>query len=361
MKILRLSIALLAGTCLWAGYQFSYTDGLTSIDPSKWTQTGSLSIGSAGLTGNGALISTVTVPTGNDYDVRMTIHTANQGPCTGSYSLYARSTPDNTTSYALTINAGTVGLFKKVAGSWTLLSWLPYSCSDGTAMRLVAHGSALTFWSGPHTATYQDASPIAGGHPGVGISSSAGDAIGNVQIGPIGYLAPAAIAAPAIETSTTANRVDLRWPASAADTNSAGLQGYVVYRDGVYLGSPLTPSWLDQTVTGGWPSAIYVVDSQWAQNEKQPVPFETDQKSWDALVRVVRREGDAHHREEIWVTVEGELRAPPRYVREDGQVTGAYGFSMFPAEVIVKRFVATTIKPDPTYDYSELVGHARAR
>ena len=129
-------------------------------------------------------------------------------------------------------------------------------------MRLVAHGSALTFWSGPHTATYQDASPIAGGHPGVGISSSSGDTIGNVQIGPIGYLAPAAITASAIETSTTANRVDLRWPASAADTNSAGLQGYVVYRDGVYLGSPLTPSWLDQTVTGGETTtySIYAAD-----------------------------------------------------------------------------------------------------
>jgi hypothetical protein len=70
-----------------AGYQFTYTDGLTSIDPSKWAQTASLSIGSNGVTANGSLISTIAVPIGNDYDVSMTIHTANQGPCTGSYSL----------------------------------------------------------------------------------------------------------------------------------------------------------------------------------------------------------------------------------------------------------------------------------
>lgn len=117
-------------------------------------------------------------------------------------------------------------------------------------MRLVVRGSSLTFWSGPNSATYQDPSPIAAGQPGVGISSTGGDTIANVQIGPIDYLPPTAINASAVQTSTAANRVDLRWPASAADTNSPGRQGYVIYRDGVYLGSSLTPNWLDQTVSG---------------------------------------------------------------------------------------------------------------
>jgi len=261
MSTMRLSMVLFAGTCLWAGYQFTYVDGLTSIDSSKWTQIGSLSTGANGVTGNGSLISTVAVPTGDDYDVSMTIHTANQGPCTGSYSLYARSTPDNTTSYALTINSGSIVLFKKVANSWTALTWMPYYCADGTVTRLVVRGGNITFWSGPFSDTYRDPSPIAAGHPGVGISSSA-DAIGNVQIGPIGYLPPSAVSAPAVQTSTAPNRVDLRWPASADDANGAGMQGYVVYRDGVYLGSPLTPSWLDQTVSGGEATtySIYAAD-----------------------------------------------------------------------------------------------------
>ena len=59
MTILRLSVALLGSSCLWAGYQANVTDNLTSIDSSKWTQSGSLSSGSSGVTGNGSLISTV--------------------------------------------------------------------------------------------------------------------------------------------------------------------------------------------------------------------------------------------------------------------------------------------------------------
>ena len=61
---------------------------------------------------------------------------------------------------------------------------------------------------------------------------------------------PPAINASAVQTSTAPNRVDLRWPASVPNAASAGLQGYVVYRDGVYLGRTRVPSWLDQTVDG---------------------------------------------------------------------------------------------------------------
>lgn len=262
MKILRLSTILLSSAAVWASYQPTYSDGLSSIDPSKWTQNGNLSAASNGITGNGSLISTVSVPTGADYDVSMTIHTANQGACSGSYSLYARSTPNGATAYVLTLSAGSIGLFREVANSWTLLSSMPYPCADGMVMRLVVRGSSLTFWSGPNTAAYQDVAPITTGQPGVGISSSEGDTIANVQLGPIDYLPPAAVNASAIETSTAPNRVDLRWPASAPDANSAGLQGYVVYRDGVYLGSTRAPNWLDQTVSGPESTAysIYAAD-----------------------------------------------------------------------------------------------------
>lgn len=260
MTLLRLSATLLVGNCLWAGYQFTYTDNLTAIDSSKWTQIGSLAGGSAGATGSGSLISKVAVSTGGDYEIRMTIHTANQGPCSGSYSLYARSTPDNSTSYVLTIEAGNIGLFRKVENSWTELSWLPYACGDGTVMRLFVRGSDVTIWSGPNTATYHDPSPIPAGLPGVGISSA--DSIGTVQIGPADYVAPAAISPAAVQTSTAPNRVDLRWPAVADDANGIGLQGYLVYRDGVYLGSPATPGWLDQTVLPGEATtySLYAVD-----------------------------------------------------------------------------------------------------
>jgi hypothetical protein len=47
---------------------------------------------------------------------------------------------------------------------------------DGSGMRLVVKGSSITFWTGPNMATYQDATPIAAGHPGVGIVSADGKA-----------------------------------------------------------------------------------------------------------------------------------------------------------------------------------------
>ena len=88
--------------------------------------------------------------------------TALWGRLQPSYSLYARSTPDNATSYVLTISFGSIGLFRVVANSGTALSRLPYSCSDGTVMRLAVRGGNIAFWSGPYTAVYQDPSPIAG-------------------------------------------------------------------------------------------------------------------------------------------------------------------------------------------------------
>jgi hypothetical protein len=36
-------------------------------------------------------------------------------------------------------------------------------------------------------------------------------------------------------------------PTKARVANSAGLQGCVIYRDGIYLGSPPTPKWHDIT------------------------------------------------------------------------------------------------------------------
>src|SRR5579872_3252342 len=45
--------------------------------------------------------------------------------------------------------------------------------------------------------------------------------------------------------------VDLRWPAAIANTTGAALQGYLVYRDGIYLGSPRQPNFQDLTVTPG--------------------------------------------------------------------------------------------------------------
>src|SRR5581483_8790530 len=137
MKMLRHSFILVFSCYAWAGYQTAVNDNFASIDGSKWLQIGSVAAGSNGLTGSGVLISTVPIASGFDYDVRMTVHTSEPGPCTGIYSLYARSTPDNSTAYVLQINNGSVGLYKKVGNVWSTLSWLPSYCSDGTGVRLL--------------------------------------------------------------------------------------------------------------------------------------------------------------------------------------------------------------------------------
>jgi hypothetical protein len=79
---------LLAVGSLWASYQFYYTDNLTSIDLTKWTENGSVQPGPNWATGNGSLISTVAAPDVNDYDIRMTAHVNSQGMC-GGYTLFA--------------------------------------------------------------------------------------------------------------------------------------------------------------------------------------------------------------------------------------------------------------------------------
>jgi hypothetical protein len=111
-------------------------------------------------------------------------------------------------------------------------------------------------------------------------------------------------------------------------------------------------------VTAGhtWPSAIDLTDSRQVANTKDAVPFNTDQQSWDKLDELVLREAKAAHREEIWATVVGTLRAPASYIRDNGEVTGGYGhLGVFPAQLIVERVEEVSIQPSPTYDYSELL------
>lgn len=55
MKTLRLGLVLASAAVLYAGYQPVVSDGLTLIDSTKWSQNGSLSAGSNGVTGNGSL------------------------------------------------------------------------------------------------------------------------------------------------------------------------------------------------------------------------------------------------------------------------------------------------------------------
>jgi hypothetical protein len=80
----------------FGAYQYYYSDGLTSVDPTKWAQNGSVTPTSGGLTATtangGSLISTVAVPDGsNEYEVRTTLTLLNSG---GTYNQYLRASND---------------------------------------------------------------------------------------------------------------------------------------------------------------------------------------------------------------------------------------------------------------------------
>src|SRR4051794_38134957 len=59
--------------------------------------------------------------------------------------------------------------------------------------------------------------------------------------------------------------------------------------------------------------------------EEEAIDFTTDQNTWDELGKLVIKEGPAGHREEIWATFTGVLRAPKSYIMAEGRVVGGYG------------------------------------
>ena len=52
--------------------------------------------------------------------------------------------------------------------------------------------------------------------------------------------APSSVDPQSIGSSVFPNRVDLQWQGAADDLNGVGVWFYWVYRDGAYIGSPLT-------------------------------------------------------------------------------------------------------------------------
>lgn len=106
-----------------------------------------------------------------------------------------------------------------------------------------------------------------------------------------------------------------------------------------------------------WPTAASLTTTD-SVGDGEKLPFTTDRASWEELESLVMREARARHREEIWVTVVGLLRAPDSYVLNDGKVFRGYGpFNLFPVELVVQRVSKITINSTPTYDYGEIIDH----
>ena len=266
MKTLLLTSLLTAG-CLLAADVPQISDPLTTIDSSRWSQAGSLSVTASGVTGSGTLLAKNLTP-GMDYDSQVTIHSAEKGACDGAFSLFARSNSDNSTGYVLSVSDGSIGLMKLVSGARTVLSWMPFTCSDGSVLRLVVHGGDITTWSGPNMSTYHDSAPLVGGQPGIGIATS--DAIADVKIRAVSSAAPPAVAAARVESSVTPRAVLLRWPTVPAAANGPDISEYAIYRDGVYMATTQDPEWADETVSPNSNYSYSIVATDQHGNSSRP-------------------------------------------------------------------------------------------
>jgi len=195
----------------WLGaYQYYYGDNLTTVDPTKWVQNGSVTATSGGLTAPGAnggsLISTVAVPDGSSkYEVnaRLTL-----GASGGAYVIYLRASNDALsgpaaagTYYAVEIQnptfqgsacTATMASYKRVGGVVSLLHSAVISCRSGMKVRAIwVQGAILqVFVDDVWRLSLTDGS-IASGKPGIGARGTpSGNSIARVDLGPMDRLAP---------------------------------------------------------------------------------------------------------------------------------------------------------------------------
>jgi hypothetical protein len=140
-------------------------------------------------------------------------------------------------------------------------------------------------------------------------------------------------------------------------------RGKVVTVTGIYWNG-LCQSCPNELVTGNkvWPSALNLSHSDTGGEADEVLRFKTNDEAFDRLMKVIRREAMAGRREEIWLTVVGQIRAPREYVLPDGSLRGGYGhLGVFPAELVIQSISDISIRPNPTYDYGELLKHIGPR
>lgn len=254
-------------------YTYYYTDAFSSID-GNWTQNGSVSGGSSGLTATsssgGSVISTLSVPytspaTPEYYEVKATFNFTNSG---GTYAIYldassnAKSGPSAAgTFYSIeltpTVSSGscsaTLVLNKSVSGSITQIISFPVTCATTTVVRAVRtlnpfanvfaiYVNNVFVWDGSD-------STITSGQPGVGgWNMPSGNSIESASLGQLDVVAPYAINRDTIGVTAFANQVNLQWGGTTDNLpNGVGLAFYEIFRNSTFIG--LIPAGYENTFT----------------------------------------------------------------------------------------------------------------
>ena len=251
------------------GYSYYYVDELTSINSANWTPNGGVTATSSGLTATstngGSLISKVTPPTGNNYEVKTTLDLPASG---GTYVSYLRATtnaqtgnPATGTFYSLEVMPSFSGsscnlamtLRKVILGSQTVLVTGPAPCHQGTTIRFSIVGSYMIVTTDNHPWWAVTDSSITTGYPGVGaLQTPSGNSISGVNLGPGDQTQPPS--GPSLSTFATSvlpTRFDLKFSGVADDTNGTGIGYYFLYKNGSYVAASIAPEFSVQTLSPG--------------------------------------------------------------------------------------------------------------
>jgi len=264
-------------TATSSGYQYYYSDTFPSINAAAWTQNGSVSTGSGGLTNpstnTGSLISKAAVPGSSSryYEVKATLalkHTSGSG---GSYDLYLEATPDSLygptssgTYYVVEIQdptpigngsyTATLAMYRRVNGSIIFMNNTTIAVHDASVIR-------LTYGVSDQFAVYVDGlftlyavdSSVAAGKPGVGVRGvPAGNGISRVDLGPWDSIPPPPVNAQLISTSSFPTRVDIHSPGTVDDPNGTGVAFYQLVRNSALVTAySTTPNISDKSVDPG--------------------------------------------------------------------------------------------------------------
>ncbi len=269
-RAVALSAALLTACCALQGqYTYYYTDTLTSINTSNWTENGTLTAGSGGLTSSnsngGSLISKVSVPDGSsNYEVKTTLTLTASG---GTYAIYLRGSSNAMsgpaaagTSYAFEIQnptfsgsacSATLAVYKIISGSVTSISSTTVPCNNGMTVRAIytAISNQIVLYLNNGYYFWTEDSSIASGQPGIGVRNApSGNSIAKVQLGGIYAGSPTMPPTSQIGVTPFYNQVQMQWP-GAAEPNGPGIAFYEVFRNSTYLDSITEEAFVDPSVS----------------------------------------------------------------------------------------------------------------
>ena len=224
-----------------------------------------------------SLISSTAVPGGsNNYEVKVQFTSPNA-------VVYLRASNDARyfgnigTFYALTLQSGTLGLFKRVSNVTTQLASSAGSCGAGPCtIRAIIVGSVINVYlNGQWLISVTDSS-IATGKPGIGSydpNCCIGYGIRTADFGAIETTAPVPPSPNSVSSAVFPNRVDLQWQGATDGATGSGVWRYSISRNGTLLQYSPTSVFSDSTVAAGTAYTYTIVAHDYHGNSGNMTPL----------------------------------------------------------------------------------------